>query len=624
MSMAPYRTVTLGPRDLELEPLAGGGFHLRSPHPLDSYPTTLTDRLVETARRDPDRLMIAQRVGGGAREGDWRKLSYAEVLSAVERIGQALLDRGLNAERPIAILSGSSIEHALLAFAAMHVGIPYVSVTPNYSLLSPDLAKLKHVMSLLTPGLVFAADGTAFEHALRNGVPPGCELMVAENAPADRKATRFADLLTAPAGPAVAAAHRAITTDSIARFLFTSGSTGFPKAVIYTHGMVCANQQMFLQAMPLMAEPAPVLVDWLPWHHTSGGNLILGLILYNGGTIYIDEGKPVPGAFEETVRNLREIAPTLYFTVPRGYAELVYRLRADEALRRTFFSRVNMLYYSGAALPQDVIDSLDELAVAACGERIPIVSGYGSTETSAFVTAANWPGSASGAAGLPIPGSEMKLVPSGAKLEARFRSPCVTPGYWRQPELTNKAFDEEGYYCMGDALTFIDPKDPAQGLIFDGRVAEDFKLSTGTWVDVTGLRTRLLAECAPLAIDIVLAGENRDEITALIFPNLAECRPLAGLAANASAAAILAAPVVRALFQQHLDSFAATATGSSNRVVRAVLLVEAASAAVGELTDKGSINAKVVLSHRKSLVEALYAAQPSTEVIVAGNLQPAT
>lgn len=615
---APYRPVNFGPRDLEIRRHPDGGFELMSPHKLGPYPTNITERLVDTARRDPSRVLIAQRVKDATANGDWRKMTYGQVLDAVERIGQSLVDRGLSAERPLAILSGSSIEHALLAFAALHVGVPYVSVTPNYSLLSPDLAKLKYVLALLTPGLVFAADGALFAHALRDGVAADAEVVVCEHPPDFRRALAFDQLFAATPGTAMRAANRAVTGDTIARFLFTSGSTGFPKAVVYNQRMICSCQQMFLQGLPFIADPPPVLVDWLPWHHTSGGNQILGLILYHGGTIYIDDGRPVPGAFDETARNLREIAPTLYFTVPRGYTELAARLRDDAALRETFFSRVNMLYYSGAAMPQDVIDRIDELAVSSCGVRIPLVSGYGSTETSAFGTLANWLGHVSGAAGLPVSGMELKLVPSGAKLEARLRAPCVTPGYWRQPELTKKAFDADGFYCMGDALAFIDAGDPRQGLIFDGRVAEDFKLSTGTWVDVTVLRTRLIAACAPLVSDIVLAGENRDEIAALIFPNMAECRRLAAAAPDAPAAMVLQSPQVRAFFQAHLDRFAAGATGSSNRIARAALLSEPPSVTAGEVTDKGSLNAKAVLTHRRQIVDELYAAAPSSRILTAG------
>lgn len=611
--MAPrYRSVSLGPRDVEVERRADGSILLRSPHPLGSYPLKLTDRLVHAARNHPERVFLAVR----SSPSEWRTLTYRDALASVRRIATALLARGLSAERPIAILSGASIEHALIALAAMHVGIPFAPVSPAYSLASADLARLRHVLSLLTPGLVFAQDGSAFARALTQAVPGDTELLVQVSAPSGRRATPFEELARTVESPAVDAASERVGPDSVAKVLFTSGSTGFPKGVINTQRMLCANQQMFFEALPLTATEPPVLVDWLPWHHTSGGNQILGMTLYHGGTLYIDEGRPLPDAIGPTVRNLREISPTLYFTVPRGYAELIPHLRAERALRERFFSRVRMLYYSGATLPQAVISELEEIAVEACGERIPLLCGYGSTETAPFALCANWLTGRSGLAGLPVPGVELKLAPQGAKHEARVRGPNVTPGYWREPERTRAVFDEEGFLRSGDALSWVDERDPARGLAFDGRLAEDFKLTTGTWVSTGALRARLLA-ASPLIQDVVITGEGRDEIGALIFPDLAACRAACGCDEKDErfdAHRLLAAPRVVEALQSALDRLAAEATGTSTFVARALILEEPPSAAAGEITDKGSINQRAVLAHRARRVEELYAEPASKGV----------
>ncbi len=598
---ARYRSVALGPREVEVERRTDGSMLVRSPHALGPYPRKITDCLVRAARNHPERTFLAVR----SSPSEWRTLTYRDALASVRRIAAALLARGLSVDRPIAILSGSSIEHALLALAAMHVGIPFAPVSPAYSLASHDLGRLRHVLSLLTPGLVFAQDGTIFSRALLQEVAPETEIVVCEARPPGRRATLFDELASATDSPAVDAASERVGPDSIGKVLFTSGSTGFPKGVINTQRMLCANQQMFLEALPLVGAQPPVLVDWLPWHHTSGGNQILGLTLYHAGTLYIDEGRPLAETIAATVRNLREIAPTLYFTVPRGYAELIPHLRADRALRERFFSRVSMFYYSGASLPQAVITQLDEIALEACGERIPMLCGYGSTETAPFALCANWLTERSGLAGLPVPGVELKLAPQDAKYEARVRGPNVTPGYWREPERTRTVFDEEGFLRTGDALSWVDRDDSTRGLAFDGRLAEDFKLTTGTWVSSGALRARLIA-ASSLIQDVVITGEGRDEVGALIFPNLAACRSVCSSGSEDAIGKILADSRVVEELQSVLDRLAAASTGTSTFIARAAILEEPPSAAAGEVTDKGSINQRAVLTHRARLVEELY------------------
>ncbi len=609
---APFRKVRLGPRETEIERRADGAIILRSPHALGPYPARLTEKLLHWAGAAPDRVLLARRGADGA----WIRLTYGQTLEKVRRIGQALLNRGLTPERPIAILSENGLEHALLALAAMHVGIPYAPVSPPYSLVSSDFGKLRYVLGLLTPGLVFVSNGQRYARALAAAVPTETEIVAVEAPPADRKTSLFADLEATVPTPAVEAAYQSITPDTIGKILFTSGSTGMPKGVINTQRLMCSNLTMILAALPFLADGPPVIVDWLPWNHTFGGNHNFGLMLYTGGTFYIDDGRPVPGGIAETVRNLREIAPTVYFNVPRGYEELIPFLRQDDALRKLFFSRVTMLFYAGAGLSQPVWNALEELAVQTIGERVMIVTGLGATETGPSSMFANWPGGRSGLLGLPVPGVELKLVPNEGKLETRFRGPNVTPGYWKQPELNAKAFDGESFYRIGDALKFVDPAKPEEGFLFDGRISEDFKLASGTWVSVGGMREKIIGGGAPRVQDAVITGLDRDFVGAIIFPRLDECRKLCpDLPASAPQTEVVTHPAVRAKFQALINKLAAQKTGSANHLVRLVIADMPPSLDVGEITDKGSINQGAVLRHRAALVEEIYG-RPTERVIV--------
>jgi feruloyl-CoA synthase len=608
-----FRPVRLGPRDVVVDRRPDGTLFLRSPHQLGAYPVKLTERLEYWAARAPDRVLFAQR----DTTGGWRNLTYAAALDQARRVGQALLARGLSPERPIAILSGNDIEHALIGLAAIYVGIPYVPISPAYSLISQDFGKLRHVLELLTPGLVFAADGRAFERAVEAVVPPALEVIVTRNPPSKRKVTAFADLLSVAPTAAVEAAHAEVGPDTVAKVLFTSGSTGMPKGVINTQRMWCSNAEMITNQLAYFRDEPPVILDWSPWHHTASGNHNVGFIVYNGGTYHIDEGKPAPGLIETTVRNLREVAPTWYFTVPKGFEALLPYFRTDAQLRATFFSRLKVLWFAGAALSQPVFDEMQALARTECGEGILFLTGLGATETAPMAIARMWQSKDSTNMGVPVPGVELKLVPNEGKLEVRVKGPNVTPGYWRQPELTAKAFDAEGYYCLGDAVRFEDPSDPREGLLFDGRIAEDFKLDTGTWVSVGPLRARFLLQCQPYAKDVVIAGADLRDIRVLVFPDLQACRALSPDLARAGAADIVGHARVRAVFQERLDAFAAAATGSSNRIVAAALLADLPSLDAGEITDKGSINQRAVLRRREAAVADLYAATASPHVIVA-------
>ena len=600
MRTSPVRSIPLGAADVQIERRANGSVLLRSPHALGAYPGKITERLVHWAREAPDRAFIAQREAGGA----WRTLSYVEAFAQACAIGQALLDRGLSAERPVAILSDNDIEHALLALACMHVGIAYVPVSPAYSLISTDFGKLRQAFRLLTPGLVFAVNTERFAQAIEAAVSPETEVVVTHHQAHGRAATPFGALQATSPTAAVERASAAVGPDTIAKFLLTSGSTGQPKAVINTQRMLCSNQQMLVQSLPSLRETPPVLVDWLPWNHTAGGNHNFGLVLYNGGTLYIDDGKPVPGQIEKTVRNLRDVAPTIYFNVPRGYEALLPFLREDAALRKTFFSRLGLLQYAAAVLPQPIWEAYEELAIRTCGERILWITGYGATETAPAAMFTNRGAARAGTVGLPVDGVQMKLTPLADKLEARFRGPSITPGYWRAPELTAAAFDEEGYYRTGDALRFLDPADPQQGLEFDGRTTEDFKLTTGTWVSVGPLRSRINAAGSPYIQDTVITGHDRDDLGALVFPNPEVCKAMRP-------------EELRSHLQAVFDRLALQSTGSSTRIARVLIMETLPSIDASEVTDKGSINQRAVLQHRAALVEELYAEPRSPRVLQA-------
>jgi feruloyl-CoA synthase len=565
--------LTFAPAEVEVDRRADGTILLRSPQTLRRHARCVTEWLVHWAGAAPDRVFVAERAGEG-----WRSVTYAAAYTAAQRIGQALLDRGLGPARPVAILSDNGVDHALLALGAMHVGVPVAPVSPAYSLMSKDFGKLKHIVDLVQPGLVYAADPGRFAAALAavGGTPTPLDAL----------------LDTAPR-PDVERAFRAIGPDTVAKILFTSGSTGIPKGVLNTQRMLCANQQMLAQAWPFVETQPPVTVDWLPWNHTFGGNHNFNLILRNGGTLYVDGGKPVPGLVETTVRNLKLASPTIYFNVPRGYDLLLPFLEADAELRHRFFRDLDVLFYAAAALPQNLWDRLERLARQEKAGGLAILSAWGSTETSPLATSVHFPMERAGVIGLPVAGCELKLVPAAGKLEVRVRGPHVTPGYHQRPDLTEAAFDEEGFYRIGDAVRFADPDDPAKGIVFDGRVAEDFKLSTGTWVHTGAVRVKLIAAGDPLIQDAVITGHDRDEVGALVFLNPAVARELPSAALRDRLAAAL-------------DRLAAE-PGSSTHPVRLMVLAEPPSIDANEITDKGYLNQRAVLARRAALVDRLYA-----------------
>jgi feruloyl-CoA synthase len=569
---------------------------------LAPYPRSILDAIETWAAKTPDAVMIADRDGEG-----WRRLSYREVLSRIPPLSQALLDAGLSAERPLLILSGNEIEHLLLGLAAMWVGIPYVPVSPAYSLLSRDFGKLRHIVELITPGMVYVSEGAPFASAVRSVVDPRIPVVVRRNPLAGYEVRLFEDIARTAAGPTVAQRHDAIGPETIAKVLFTSGSTGHPKGVITTNRMLACNQQMIRTALAFLEDEPPTLLDWMPWNHVAGGSHNTGIAFYNGGAFYIDDGQPTPDRIDRTIRNLIEVRPTFYSNVPKGYEFLVGAFEHNKELRAGFFERLKLLQYAGANMSQHVFEGLDRAAYAASGERIMIITGYGSTETAPFAFTTTWPVERSGHIGLPAAGMTVKLVPNGDKTELRLKGPNVTPGYWRDPEKTREAFDEEGFYRIGDAVKFADPEDLSKGFLFDGRVSEDFKLSTGTWVNFAAVRAAVIGACAPLIRDVVLTGQDANFIGAMIFPDVSACADLAGLARDSDPATVLAHPRVTAEFQARLLALAAGATGSSNHVARALLLLGPPQIDRGEVTDKGTINQRAVLAARAEQAGLLYA-----------------
>jgi len=587
MGKALQLGLRFAPPEVLVEHRRDGTIVLRSPLRPGTPARAVGEWLAGWATTAPHRTFLAERDAGR-----WKQVGYREAFDRVRRMAQGLLDRGLDAGQPVVILSENSIDHALLALAAMHVGVPVAPISPAYSLMSKDFAKLKAIFELLRPGLVWAADAEKFAPALDS---------------VGFSSTPVAELLAREAGPEVDRAFARIGPDTVAKILFTSGSTGAPKGVINTQRMLAINQEQYALVWPFLEGQPQVIVDWLPWNHTFGGNSNFDMMLRNGGTIYIDGGRPAPGLIETTVQNLKEVSPTMYFNVPRGFDLLIPFLEKDAALRKNFFRDLDFMVYAGAAMPQNLWERMQALATAERGARLPLISAWGSTETAPLATCVHYAVDRAGIIGLPVPGCELKLVPAAGKLEVRVKGPNVTPGYYGREDLTRAAFDEEGYYRIGDALKFADPARPEQGLAFDGRIAEDFKLSTGTWVHVGATRVKLIAAGDPLIQDAVITGHERSEVGALVFLNAAAVKA-GGLDDSAVRARLCAAMKKLA---------AETGVGSSTHPVRALIMSEPPSIDANEITDKGYINQRAVLERRAALVERLHADSPSSEVILA-------
>jgi feruloyl-CoA synthase len=593
-----FKNIRFGSNSTKKTKLPDGSILLNLEETLENFPEKITEKLIYWAEKTPNETFIARRDS----ENNWVKYSYSDTLKKVKSIAQFLINMNFNEGETIVILSENSLEHALLALAALHVGIPYSPISAPYSLVSNDFGKLKHCLELMTPKVVFAQNGKKFKRAieLSKELFPNCLIVTVDEA----QDIMFDEMLNAAPTNTVEILHSKVNGNTVAKVLFTSGSTGLPKGVINTHQMWCANLQQISQVFPFMQAQPPVFVDWLPWNHTFGGNHNFGLALYHGGTIYIDEGKPTPKGIEITVQNLREISPTAYFNVPKGFEMLLPYFEKEKDLRNKFFKNLNIFFYAGASLAQPVWNRLEELAVESIGEKIPIITGLGCTESGPSAMFANWGGSFSGLLGVPVAGMEVKLVPDGDKLEARYKAPNVTPGYWRNEIDTAKAFDEEGFYKTGDAVKFLDENNPDKGLVFDGRIAEDFKLSSGTWVNVGVLKAKVLSACSPIVQDVVIAGLDRDYISAILFLNEEACGNLVG--ENTLNQDLLRHEKVLAFIDAKINKMNADSTGSSTKIVKTTIAVEPPSIDLGEITDKGSLNQRAVLKHRANLVEEMY------------------
>jgi feruloyl-CoA synthase len=609
-----FRKIEWLPRDIAVERRPDGIVILKSRIPLKAYEKHIPASLAKWANEQPNRMWLAQRTGA---DRQWRRLSYGEAKRTVDALTQALLNLRLESGRPVAILSGNSIEHALMTQAAMQARIPAAPVSPAYSLMSHDHVKLKYLFDLIKPAVVMVQDAPAFQKALQALDLDGVTVIHVARPCEGIESVAFADLAATEVTAEVDQSIASITPDTVGKLLFTSGSTGMPKAVINTQRMMCANAAMMMQARPGDPHaPQATYLDWMPWNHTMGGNALFNPVLTEGGALYIDDGRPMPGMIEETLRNLREISPTYYANVPSGYAALAAAMEKDDALCRSFFKNLGLMAYGGARLPDDLYERMQVLAVRATGGRIVFYTGWGSTETAPTSTGTYWNTERVGLIGLPFPGVELKMVPVGSKYELRLRGVNVTPGYFGRPDLTKAAFDEEGYYCIGDAGVFVEPGDPAQGIVFAGRVVEDFKLTTGTFVHVGSLRTDAIAAATPVVQDALVAGQDRPYVGLLAWPNLHACRQIAG-DPDASYEDIVKHPKVLSCLKRGLQVHnKATEGASSMRIARAILMVEPASIDGNELTDKGYINQRAGLDRRAALVERLYADPPGEDVMV--------
>jgi feruloyl-CoA synthase len=618
MSKPPFRPIAFVEPRVEVTRRPDGSIVLRNPYPTGEPPPNIVAPLRRWAKDAPGRVWLAERLSPDA---DWTRVTYAAGEEMAGRIASALAKRGMGQETPLMILSGNSLEHALMMFGALWAGVPVAPVSRAYSLMSSDFEKLLYVFDLIRPRMIFVQDGRMFEKALNRLNLDGVEIVYVQNKPdigrSGATLTSYAEVAAEPFNSKAEDAYRALGNDTVGKYLFTSGSTGMPKGVINTHGMMAFNSVMAQRLITTWETDEPtVALSFLPWNHTFGGNSVMNGVMSRGGSLHLDDGAPQPGLFDRTIRNLKEIAPTAYSTVPVAFTWLTEALEKDEALAKNFFSRLRSLAYGGAALAQDIYDRIQAVAIKTTGERIIFTTGYGATETAPTIMSVHWATERMGLLGLPLPGIEIKMAPIGEKYDVRVRGPAVTPGYYKRPDLTAKAFDDEGFYSLGDAARFVDPDDPVKGLVFNGRIAEDFKLDTGTWVNAGRLRVQAIDAGAGLIQDNLVAGLDRPYVGILAWPNLAACRALMK-EPNAAPEAVCRDGRVLGRIAEGLKAHNSANPGSSTQIRRALLLAEPPSLDAGEITDKGYVNQATALGRRKGDVEKLYAEPPGNDIVVA-------
>jgi feruloyl-CoA synthase len=612
--LPPFRPLPQKAPDITVERRPDGAIVLRSNHALGAMHRSIAHLLEEKAAAHPTRNFIGQREAlPGGKTGDWRYITYGEADEAATAIARALLARGFGPDAPLMILSGNSIAHAAMMLGAMKARVPVAPVSIAYSLMSGDHGKLRHVFQTTKPRMIFAEQGPLYARALAALPLDGVEVVTVVPVP-DRATTAFEDLVHSNAQADVVASMEKIDHDTVAKYLFTSGSTGMPKGVIQTHGMMCAvvAATEALRAEESDPNEIPQSLEWMPWNHISAGNIGFNSNLSAGGTVHLDAGKPLPGMFDETIRNLREVTPMVFGSAPIAFGWLADAMERDTDLRDKFFSKMRYVGYGGATLSQDIYERFQALSIASTGMRIPLTTMYGATETQG-VTVVHWITERVGLIGLPLPGIALKLVPNGTKLEVRVKGPTVTPGYLGRPDLTEAAFDTEGFYSLGDAAKFVDEADPSRGLVFDGRVTEDFKLDSGTWVSVGTLRAQVVAAASPLIADCVVCGQDKPYVALLAWPNIAAVKAIAG--GESDPAKIVADPRVREAVREKFAAHNSACGGSSGRVKRVLLMTEPPSVDGHEITDKGYINQRATLERRKELAEKLYANPPPQDVI---------
>lgn len=597
------------PPEVLVERRPCGTMVFRSPWELTPFASTVGSLLDEAAADSPRATFLAERSGNG-----WREVSYAETRNQVRRIASSLLMLKGFSERPLAILSDNSIDVGLITLAAMYVGIPVVPVSSAYSKVSQTFEKLRAIVGATNPAVIFASDAQTYGRAIRAVASTDTQIIVGDPTGGDPGWTEFAQFMAAPVDDGlVDAAAAKVNAKSLAKIMFTSGSTGQPKGVMMTHAMILAHQQGITQTWLFLNTQPPVILDWLPWSHSFGGNHNFVMVLRHKGSLYIDDGRPLPALIERTVANLRTVSPTMVLSVPRAYGMLLPYLEADSGLARSFFRNLKLLFYAAADMPASDWRRLEELAARHADQPPYFVSSWGMSENIAAATIVHFPTKRAGSIGLPVPGTTIKLSPTDDKLELRIRGPAVTPGYWGRPDLTKAAFDEEGFYRSGDAGRLVDPENPVAGFAYDGRISENFKLSTGSWVFAGGLRVRAIAAGAPIVEDVVIAAPDRDEVALLVFPSLMGCRTVAPGHDDAGLDELVALPEIRACIKAMLRKLAEDHEGA-NRIRRAIILTEPPSLDGHEITDKGSINQRAVLARRAAIVDRLYQ-QQSADVI---------